>query len=202
MRHCPKAIAAMIELQWLTGMRPGEVCIMRPCDIEIRNKDEWVYRPHTHKTEHHELDRRIPLGPKARAIVERFRSREISIYMFRPAEVVAERLAAKHAARKTPMNQGNKPGVRIKGTQKFAECYTDDTYRKAVHRAVTKANKGGANLPMWNPNQLRHSYATRVRERFGIEAASDGLGHTNVEMTTVYAERSMQRMMDVAKAIG
>jgi integrase len=27
-------VAAIIELQWLTGMRSGEIVIMRPCDID------------------------------------------------------------------------------------------------------------------------------------------------------------------------
>ena len=32
----------MIELQRLTGMRPGEVVIMRTCDLE-RSGDVWAY---------------------------------------------------------------------------------------------------------------------------------------------------------------
>ena len=35
-------VAAMVELQLLTGMRPGEVCRMRPCDMDTTGA-AWVY---------------------------------------------------------------------------------------------------------------------------------------------------------------
>jgi integrase len=38
--HTTPVIAAMIELQLLTGMRPGELVIMQPCDID-RNSEVW-----------------------------------------------------------------------------------------------------------------------------------------------------------------
>ena len=41
-------IAAMIRLQLLTGMRPGEVLRMRPCDIDM-SSDVWIYAPTGHK---------------------------------------------------------------------------------------------------------------------------------------------------------
>ena len=44
----PPQIWAMIWLQRLTGMRPDEVTIMRPCDID-RTDDIWVYVPQDHK---------------------------------------------------------------------------------------------------------------------------------------------------------
>ena len=55
----------MIQLQRLTGMRPGEVTIMRGCDLVTTNK-AWTYRPGTHKTEHHGRERTIytPRGLK------------------------------------------------------------------------------------------------------------------------------------------
>ncbi len=58
----------MIELQLLTGMRPAEVCAMRGCDIDTSGK-MWLYRPASHKTQHHGYDRTVFLGPKAQAIV-------------------------------------------------------------------------------------------------------------------------------------
>ena len=33
----------MIQVQLLTGMRPGEVVLMRGCDLNIAN-DVWEYR--------------------------------------------------------------------------------------------------------------------------------------------------------------
>jgi integrase len=67
-----RQVASMIELQWLTGMRPGEVVQMRWCDLDC-SEQTWVYSPATHKTEHHGRDRSIPLGPCGQAILEEFR---------------------------------------------------------------------------------------------------------------------------------
>ena len=47
---------AMIRLQCLTGMRSGEVAMMRACDIDMSGKP-WIYSPASHKLEHHGTDR-------------------------------------------------------------------------------------------------------------------------------------------------
>jgi integrase len=62
---------------WLTGMRPGEVCHLRPCDV-LRLKPVWVYTPHTHKTEHKGKVRKIAIGPQAQAILERYVTRSLT----------------------------------------------------------------------------------------------------------------------------
>lgn len=67
--HVSSQIKTMIELQRLTGMRPGEVLIMRPRDITIRTDGVWMYRPESHKTEHHGKERVVFLGQKAQAIL-------------------------------------------------------------------------------------------------------------------------------------
>ena len=46
---CSRPVAAMLELQWLCGMRSGEVRIMRTADIDRKNPDCWLYVPTTHK---------------------------------------------------------------------------------------------------------------------------------------------------------
>ena len=59
--HVSRQVCAMIELQRLTGMRPGEVCIMRGRDLDMTGK-VWLYRPHSHKTERHGHKRIVELG--------------------------------------------------------------------------------------------------------------------------------------------
>ncbi|MBI3461985.1 MAG: hypothetical protein HY000_02855 [Planctomycetes bacterium] len=49
--HVPAPVWAMVQLQSLTGMRPGEVLMMRTCDLDTTG-DVWLYRPASHKTEH------------------------------------------------------------------------------------------------------------------------------------------------------
>jgi len=54
----------------------------------------------------------------------------------------------------------------------------------------------------WAPNQLRHAAATEVRREFGLEAAQVILGHSQANVTQVYAQRDLKRGMEAAKAIG
>ena len=54
----------------------------------------------------------------------------------------------------------------------------------------------------WHPNQLRHSFATRVRKEYGLEATQVLLGHSRADVTQVYAERDQQLAATVAAKIG
>jgi integrase len=54
----------------------------------------------------------------------------------------------------------------------------------------------------WHPNQLRHSFATKVRKQHGLEAAQVLLGHSRADVTQVYAERNEELAVMVAAKIG
>jgi site-specific recombinase XerC len=54
----------------------------------------------------------------------------------------------------------------------------------------------------WNPNQLRHSAATEIRKRFGLEAAQVTLGHAAADVTQVYAERDLEKAAAVMAQVG
>src|SRR5262249_32167469 len=60
----PAPVRAMVELQRLTGCRPGEVMVMRAIDLNMTGP-VWTYRPASHKNKHRGLDRVIFLGPQA-----------------------------------------------------------------------------------------------------------------------------------------
>lgn len=64
--HLNKHTSVMVELQRMTGMRPGEICRLTWGQIE-RDRERWLYRPRQHKTAHHGKERVIPLGPRVRA---------------------------------------------------------------------------------------------------------------------------------------
>ena len=64
-------IRVMVQLQRLTGMRPGEVCGFSFAEVD-RGAELWVYRPSQHKTAHRGKPRAIPLGPKARTLLQAF----------------------------------------------------------------------------------------------------------------------------------
>lgn len=58
--HLTETAAAMVKLQLATAMRPSEIFRMRPCDIDRRGED-WIYRPASHKTEHHGKGKAVPI---------------------------------------------------------------------------------------------------------------------------------------------
>ncbi len=215
-----------LQRQWaeLTGMRPGEVRILRPCDID-RSGDIWLYRPGSHKTEHHGRDRVVPIGPKAQDILRRYLARDSAMYCFRPIDSVAKRLAESRANRDAPQGRGTRPRIKRKGKPKRAprECYSTDSYGKSIKKGCNKAfphPKLGYKLRSsftdeekrelrewqsqhhWAPNQLRHTAATEVRSKFGLEEAQIILGHSTADVTQVYAERDIAKGMEVARQIG
>jgi integrase len=55
---------------------------------------------------------------------------------------------------------------------------------------------------VFRPNRIRHSFATRVRKEFGLEAAQVVLGHSRADITQVYAESNRELAGDVAKRLG
>ncbi len=83
-KHLNRTAADMVRLQRMTGARPGEICILRPCDVD-RSNAVWEYRPESHKTEHRGRERVVYIGPKAQAILIVYLMRtEPEKYCFRP----------------------------------------------------------------------------------------------------------------------
>ena len=75
------AVWGMIELQLATGMRPGEVRTLRLSNLNPAG-EVWEYVPSSHKTEHHEIDRRIFVGPRGQEVVSRFPVIDESRFVF------------------------------------------------------------------------------------------------------------------------
>jgi integrase len=138
--HLSRHVRAMVDLQLLTGMRPGELIAMRTMDIN-RSGKVWVYTPAQHKTLHHGHTREIRIGPKAQAILAPFLKTNFAAPVFSPADAEAERRAQVHAARLTPMSCGNKPGSNCQRApkRKPGSRYTVATYRRAIARACEQA---------------------------------------------------------------
>jgi integrase len=81
--------------------------------------------------------------------------------------------------------------------KKPGHSYTVRGYSLAVHRACMNAG-----VDSWHPHQLRHSHATLVRDKFGLEAAQASLSHARAQMTEHYAEKSDRQAAEVARQIG
>jgi hypothetical protein len=43
---------------------------------------------------------------------------------------------------------------------------------------------------------------TKVRKRFGLEAAQVMLGHQNADVTQIYAERDREKGIEIAREVG
>ncbi len=172
--------------------------MLRPCDLD-RTGEVWQYRPESHKTEHHGRERIIFIGPQAQGILLRYLARDHQAYCFRPCDSEAKRLAENERNRKTPLSCSNVRGsnVKRKPKRKPGKQYTTGSYRRAIHRACDKAG-----IERWSPNRLRHTAATEVRKKFGLEDAQIILGHASADVSQVYAERDMAKGLEIARRIG
>ena len=213
--HLSPTLATMVRLQLLTAARPGEVCAIRPCDVD-RSGETWVYRPGSHKTEHHGRERIIVIGPRAREVLTPWLDRDPDAYCFSPAEVVADRgFARKPVARPKRDRQAARP--------KPGGRYTKNSYRVAVARACDRAFphptiKKARGKPLvdaeraellawrkahrWHPHQLRHTKPTEIRRSFDTEAAQIILGHSKPDTTVIYASRDLAKAIEVMREVG
>jgi len=204
---------AMVQLQRLTGMRPGEVCIMRPCDVDRGNPKTWAYRPGSHKTEHHEIERLVFLGPRAQELLQPFLFRDPGAYCFSPREMMEGHWVELRRRRRTKVQPSQRCRKRRRPKKLPGERYTVGSYEHAITRACKRADKKTHEvhpeipreeilIPHWHPNQLRHSRATEIRREAGLDAARVVLGHRSPQVTEVYAEIDVNKAAEVMARLG
>lgn len=216
----------MVYVQLYTGMRPGELCAMRAVDLEI-DESSWWYRPATHKTAYAGRERVIPVGPRAREILQRYiTGQSVKTHIFSPAKAQQQRRERAHRERKTPLSCGNRPGTNRKRWPKRTPCehYNPVSYARTIRYACEKAfphptllvvpaskltKQQRSELNEWNaqhrwtPNQLRHTAATRIRQVAGLEVARAVLGHSTVGVTEqYYAEIDRAKCAEVIRKVG
>ncbi len=191
-----RPVAAMVQLQLLTGCRAGEAMAIRGCDLG-RDGPAWEYRPAAHKTAWRGRERVIPLGPRAQEVPRPFLRDDPEEPLFSPRDAVAEHHRRRGEARRTrptPSEVARRsPGLGAGGRP----GYDRRTYRQAIVRACRRAG-----VPAWSPLQLRHSAATALRSRYGLEAAQVVLGHARADLTQVYAERDLAKARAIAAEVG
>lgn len=215
--HMSPIVADMVRLQMLTGMRPGEVCRLTPAQID-RSNDIWEYRPETHKTSHHGLERVIYFGPQSQQVIAKYLFRAKDVACFSPIESMRWFRDQREAARKTPPSCGNsRKRTKRKPFPKRVprDHYDNSSYAQAIAYACQKAwpipesiqkdrdaAKDWEKLHRWAPNRIRHTRATEIRTQFGLEAAQIILGHQTADITQIYAERDAEKAKTIAKEIG
>lgn len=222
----------MIRLQMLSGARPGEICRLRPQDLD-RSADVWIYTVRGHKTEHHKKCRKVFLGPECQKVLLPYLLRDATVPCFSPKESDQQIRDQRESNRTTPLNSGNRRGTNRKRSpkRKPGDQFTTASYGRAIARACDKAFPAPAQLACqenesnrarlrrldrkqlaalqewqkrhrWAPNQLRHAAGTRVRQMFDLESARIVLGHTIASMSEVYALEDQEKGFDVARRIG
>jgi len=210
--HLRPVVRDMVRLQLLTGMRPGEVCILRPCDVD-RSTDPWQYVPSHHKTEHRGRHRVVFIGPQGQDVLRPYLLRAADAACFVPSESETDRRAEMRARRKSKVQPSQRNRRKRRPKLQPGDVYDVAAYRRAITRACDKAyplpkgltaeeQKAWLEEHRWSPNQLRHTRATEVRRQFGLEAASTVLGHARADVTQIYAERDMAKAAEIMKKIG
>ncbi len=192
----PPLVRIMVEVQRLCGCRPQDIVQMRPLEIDTRGAI-WEYRPHRHKTEHHnedgnpDLDRIVYLGPKAQQLLAPLLGIEPTEYLFSPRRAETERFATRKEPKTqhqniisaTPRNRRVTESKRI-ARSPLRPYYPVGSHRQAIRRACVRAG-----VTVWVPNQLRHTRLTEIRKNFGLEASRVCGGHREVRATQIYAEQ-------------
>lgn len=182
--HVTSPVWAMIQLQILTGMRPGEVLQMRACDLTMTG-EVWDYQPQSHKTQHRKKTRIIPIGKRAQAILKPFFKTNLQAYLFSPEDGRKEFIEKEYR---------DSAKARVRNERKR---YSAQGYYIAIKRACKRAD-----VPHWSANRLRHNYATKVRKEHGLETARILLGHSSAVTSEIYAEVDYDAARAVVAKIG
>lgn len=213
-------VRAMVELQRRSGMRPQNVCMLTPSQIDC-SRDPWAYIPSDHKTSHAGRSLEIYLGPHAQSVLAPLLEKSTpDQFVFSPRRSAEEYRAlrrrnltrsARHGCAPRKSQQSRVPGDR----------YNSRSYRRAIFYGIRKANAAIAtslaeqlgrqpteaelaerSIPHWHPHQLRHARGTEIRQQYGLEAAQVSLGHSRADVTQIYAKRDRELAEKVARETG
>jgi integrase len=144
--HMPGVVAAMVRLELLTGMRPGEVIVMRGIDLEMSGP-VWTYRPGSdrgphgaHKTAWRGQGRVVLIGPRGQEVLRPWLRLNLNEYLFQPKEARAAFDAERRRNRKTPMTPSQaKRRPKANPKKRPGERYTINSYDHAIYRACESA---------------------------------------------------------------
>jgi integrase len=196
----PPTVRDMVKILLFTGMRCGELCIMRKCDVD-QSGTIWIYRPQRHKGVWRGKERAIAIGPRAQEIIERYLVSETDSYLFSPKVQDELIRGQKRANRKTPLYRSHIARL-SQNRQQFGKRRPSDRFTPgAINRAIRRACKR-AGVAHWHVHQLRHSASLVFSRELGLEAARAALGHASVDMSAMYAGHDLQRAKEVAAKLG
>jgi len=225
-------VADMVRLQRLTGCRPEDICNLRPIDLDTSgevwiNRPATHKMQHHGRERFIPIGPKAQkiLRPYLLRAKETFCFVPAEAEKERRQAQHEQRQTPLQYGNRPGTNRKRKP-KRTAGEQ-----YTTGSYRRAIHRACDLAfpapeplcrradesvrkwqerltDKQRAELDQWqsdhrwSPNRLRHSAGTEIRKRYGLEAAQVILGHASADVTQVYAERDLQKAVEIMREVG
>jgi integrase len=166
-------IAAMMRLQLLTGMRPGEVRGLRRRMI-VQREGQWMAAfGLEHKMAYRKQSRNVPLGPHAMKLLQDWLKKcpTDDSFVFRPTQQ--------------------------KGSRGKLQQFTRYGYGDSIDWACKKAG-----VPSFAPNQIRHTVGEQVRRSHGLEHVQALLGHKSRASSERYAPVVEEFAVQVARNRG
>jgi integrase len=205
----PRRLRAMAIVQFYSGPRPGEVCRMRGDEIIQGGsfavgrrtlqvpEGAWLFVPKQHKKAKEGKRVIYFLGPKSQAALKPFLRANPAEYLFSPAEASLERKAKLRVKRKTKVQPSQADRARKYPSVKPGQHYTTGTYRQALHRALEAHG-----IEPWDPNQLRHSFVTRMDSLTDLLTASEAIGHKTMDTSLIYLQAKILKVAPIVARVG
>lgn len=220
LKHLGPVPKAMVRVQWLTGMRSDNLCMMRVMDIDT-SRDVWLYVPAKHKNAWRERSLVIPLGKRTQKILRPFLDGKLpEDYVFQPPQRESRKKSPQRTPRKhySPVSYyraivracerafgmpedlrhiPQKPRKRdLKKNPSLSKTWPDE------RRKRLKLAKAWRKEYCWFPHQIRHAVATRVRQQYKLEGVQVYLGHAHADVSQIYAERDLDLALKIARELG
>lgn len=227
--YCRPTLRAMLMLQRAAGMRPQDVCGIRPCDVSrepatliplpgtraavcarvIDGVTIWAYVPESHKTLAAGKPRAVAFGPRAQEILRPYlESVPAGECCFQPRQLREEYHAERRAARKSKVQPSQVCRATGYRTRPPGMRFTSQAYSQALRKAIDRANVAreaagiSPPIPHWAPNQLRHEAGTLIGDVFDRSTAAAVLGHSGLSAIDIYCEQSLGKAFMAAAALG
>ncbi len=136
--YLPAVVGDMVRLQLATGMRAGELVIMRGADTD-RTGTIWLYHPTRHKSAHRGHKRTVAIGPKAQLMLRKYLTRDPEAFLFSPRESVRLFRADQREKRKTRVQPSQRDRRKKSPRKKAGDRYVPAAYARSISNGIQEA---------------------------------------------------------------